>query len=93
MGRVFLPVPAGNVRRQRLADIYRGSPVFTGVRDTGRLQGRCGACEFRTACGGSRARAYASTGDLYAEEPACAYQPGSFPYPDDLAQMLATMHI
>lgn len=88
----FLPVPAGNVRRQRLADIYRGSPVFTGVRDTGRLQGRCGACEFRTACGGSRARAYASTGDLYAEEPACAYQPGSFPYPDDLAQMLATMH-
>jgi radical SAM protein len=87
----FLPVPAGNVRRQRLAEIYRESPVFTGVRDTDRLRGRCGACEFRAVCGGSRARAYASTGDLYAEEPACAYQPGSFPYPDNLAQMLSAM--
>jgi len=77
----FLPVSAGNVRTQRLADIYRRSPLFTGVRDHTRLRGRCGACEFRTVCGGSRARAYAVTGDLYAEEPTCGYQPGSFPYP------------
>lgn len=79
----FLPVPAGDVRTGRLVDIYRGAPLFTGLRDTSRLRGRCGVCEFRDVCGGSRARAYAVTGDLYAEEPACSYRPGSFPYADD----------
>jgi AdoMet-dependent heme synthase len=81
----FLPVSAGNVRQRSLVDIYRTAPLFTGLRDPDRLRGRCGGCEFRPVCGGSRARAYALTGDLYAEEPACGYQPGSFPYPDDLA--------
>jgi AdoMet-dependent heme synthase len=80
----FLPVSAGNVRQRSLVDIYRTAPLFTGLRDPDRLRGRCGACEFRRVCGGSRARAYAVTGDRYAEEPACGYQPGSFPYPDDL---------
>jgi radical SAM protein len=84
----FLPVPGGDVRRQRLVDIYRTAPLFTALRDTNQLQGRCGACEFRTVCGGSRARAHAVTGDLHAEEPACSYQPGSFAYPDDLAELL-----
>ncbi|MFI7542822.1 TIGR04053 family radical SAM/SPASM domain-containing protein [Actinoplanes sp. NPDC049599] len=85
----FLPVPAGDVRRERLVDIYREAPLFTALRDPGLLRGRCGACEFRTVCGGSRARAYAVTGDVHAEEPACGYQPGSFPYPDDLAEVLS----
>ncbi len=80
----FLPVSAGNVRQRSLVDIYRTAPLFTGLRDPDRLRGRCGGCEFRRVCGGSRARAYAVTGDLYAEEPACGYQPGSFPYPADL---------
>jgi radical SAM protein len=84
----FLPVAAGNVREQPLASIYRTAPLFTGLRDPDLLQGRCGACEFRTVCGGSRARAYATTGDVYAQEPACGYQPGSFPYPGDLAALL-----
>ncbi|GAB2947369.1 TIGR04053 family radical SAM/SPASM domain-containing protein [Micromonospora polyrhachis] len=85
----FLPVPGGNVRQQRLPDIYRTSELFTGLRDVTRLQGRCGDCEFRSVCGGSRARAYAVTGDLYAEEPVCGYQPGSFPYAADLAELLS----
>ncbi|WIN00822.1 TIGR04053 family radical SAM/SPASM domain-containing protein [Actinoplanes oblitus] len=79
----FLPVAAGNVRRQPLTEIYRTAPLFTGLRDLDRLQGRCGVCEFRKVCGGSRARAYATTGDVYAEEPSCSYRPGSFPYPAD----------
>lgn len=59
--------------------------LFTGLRDPGNLTGRCGACEFRTICGGSRSRAQATSGDPYAEEPWCAYEPGSFPYEDELA--------
>lgn len=86
----FLPVSAGNIRQQSLVDIYRSSPLFTGLRDPQLLGGRCGACEFRVVCGGSRARAYATTGDVYAEEPGCSYQPGSFPYPLDLAEGLVT---
>jgi len=71
----FLPVPCGSVRREGLAEIYRRHPVFRALRDPELLGGKCGACEFRRVCGGSRARAYAVTGDLFAEEPACAYRP------------------
>ncbi len=83
----FLPLSGGSVRTSRLADVYRTSPLFTGMRDHGRLAGRCGACEFASVCGGSRSRAFALTGDAYAEDPWCSYQPGTFPYPDDLAAM------
>ncbi|GAA3427895.1 TIGR04053 family radical SAM/SPASM domain-containing protein [Streptosporangium nondiastaticum] len=81
----FLPVGAGSVRERPLTDIYRSAPLFTGLRDPDRLGGRCGACEFRTICGGSRSRAYACGGDVFGEEPWCAYQPGSFPYQRELA--------
>jgi len=72
----FLPVPVGNVRKGRLVDIYRGSPLLRRLR-AAELRGRCGACEFREVCGGSRARAFAYYGDPLAEDPACAYRPGS----------------
>ena len=71
----FLPVSAGNVRRQTLAEIYQHSSLLVSLRDTSRLQGKCGVCEFRNVCGGSRARAYALTGNPLAEEPCCVYQP------------------
>lgn len=71
----FLPLVAGNVRQQTLAEIYRGSALFRLLRDSDRLGGTCGACEFRHLCGGSRARAYAASGDPMAEDPCCAYVP------------------
>ena len=74
----FLPVPAGNVRVRRLSEIYRRSRLFTVLRDDSRLEGRCGACEFRALCGGSRARAFAYHGRVTAEDPACPYEPGSY---------------
>lgn len=71
----FLPIVAGNVRADSPVDIYRSSDLFTSLRDPSRLTGRCGACEYREACGGSRARAWAMTGDLFGDDPTCAYQP------------------
>jgi len=71
----FLPIHAGNIREKPLADIYRNAPIFKALRDTGRLEGKCGACEYKEICGGSRARAYALTGDPLAQEPCCIYQP------------------
>lgn len=71
----FLPLSAGSVRTHRLADAYRGSDLFRGLRDPERLRGRCGACEFRAICGGSRARAFALTGSLFASDPWCTYEP------------------
>jgi radical SAM protein with 4Fe4S-binding SPASM domain len=70
----FLPVGAGNVRTDRIAEIYRTSPLFQKLR-AGDLSGKCGACPFRKVCGGSRARAYAMTGDPLASDPLCAYVP------------------
>jgi radical SAM protein with 4Fe4S-binding SPASM domain len=71
----FLPLAAGNIRREKLIDLYRNSPLFRSLRDTSQLKGKCGLCEFKDICGGSRARAYALTGDVMAEEPCCVYQP------------------
>jgi radical SAM protein len=81
----FLPIAAGNVRDTPLPELYRSSPLFRSVRRTDALTGRCGRCEYATVCGGSRARAFATTGDLFAEEPLCSYEPGSFPFAQDVA--------
>ncbi|MGD0095053.1 MAG: TIGR04053 family radical SAM/SPASM domain-containing protein [Terracidiphilus sp.] len=71
----FLPIHAGNIREKPLSEIYRNAPIFKSLRDTSKLEGKCGACEYKEICGGSRARAYAVTGDPLAQEPCCIYQP------------------
>ena len=74
----FLPISGGNVRQQKLSDIYRDSPIFKQLRKPDELNGKCGACEFRQICGGSRARAFAVSGNPMAEEPCCAYIPRNY---------------
>lgn len=71
----FLSVSAGNVRRTSLQQAYRNSRLFNVLRDSDQLGGKCGACEYRNLCGGSRSRAYALTGDYLAEDPRCVYVP------------------
>lgn len=71
----FLPIPGGSLRERSLPEIYREAPLFRQLRDLSLLGGRCGVCEYRGVCGGSRSRAYAVTGDPLAEEPMCTYQP------------------
>jgi AdoMet-dependent heme synthase len=71
----FLPLAAGNVRRDDLVAIYRESDLFRRLRDAEQLQGKCGRCEFRALCGGSRARAFAETGDPLAADSLCPYEP------------------
>ncbi|MDA8075159.1 MAG: radical SAM protein [Actinomycetota bacterium] len=72
----FLPLVAGNVRQAPLSTVYAESPLFEALRGL-TLGGRCGRCEYRQICGGSRARAYAASGDPLGEDPSCGYQPGS----------------
>jgi radical SAM protein len=84
----FLPLAAGNLHHQPLPEIYRTSPLFQSLRDPTALKGRCGRCEFRALCGGSRSRAFGATGDLLGEEPWCTYEPGSFPYPQDIEELI-----
>jgi radical SAM protein len=71
----FLPLPAGNVRRDDLAETYRTSPIFRGLRDASLLEGNCGRCEYARICGGSRSRAFALSGRPYASDPWCVYEP------------------
>lgn len=71
----FFPVTAGDIRRDRLAHVYRDHPLFRSLRDPSLLKGKCGACEFKVTCGGSRARALAMTGDHLQSDPFCAYVP------------------
>ncbi len=71
----YLPLIAGNVRREPFGTIWRESELFNSLRDADNLGGKCGACAFRKVCMGCRARAYAVHNDYLAEEPDCAYVP------------------
>jgi radical SAM protein len=71
----FLPLAAANVRESRLAAVYRTAPVFHALHDPTQFEGRCGYCEYKALCGGSRARAYGVQGNPLAEDPFCEYEP------------------
>lgn len=77
----FLPHSAGNVRDVDPVETYRESELFTSLRDRDALKGKCGACPYRTICGGSRSRAYAYTGDPLASDPLCPYVPPEYDGP------------
>ena len=89
----FLPLGAGNIRQQTLASIYRESPLFLSLRDTSMLEGKCGACEFKEICGGSRSRAYALTGNPNAEEPCCSYIPRGYVAPPPALKQASTLQV
>jgi AdoMet-dependent heme synthase len=74
----FLNLVGGNLRSQSLAEIYRSSETFVRVRDFAQLKGKCGVCEFKAICGGSRSRAYVLTGDPMRSDPFCVYQPAAW---------------
>lgn len=79
----FLPLPVGNVRTDDIVELYRNHPVFTALRDTRQLKGRCGRCQYAERCGGSRARAYAWTGDFMEADPLCPFVPPALPEPEN----------
>lgn len=71
----FLPLTVGNVREDRLADVYRDAPAFRSLHDPTQFEGRCGCCEYHALCGGSRARAFEATGNPLASDPLCTHEP------------------
>lgn len=71
----FLPLRCGNVRKDNLVEVYRDSDTFHGLHSPDEFHGKCGLCEYSHICGGSRARAFAYTGDLLGSDPFCPYQP------------------
>jgi len=73
----FLPLRCGNVRTGSLVGVYRNSEVFRALHSPDQFHGKCGACEYSHICGGSRARAFAYTGDALGTDPFCPYEPGS----------------
>lgn len=73
----FLPQPAGNVKHDHIAEIYRRAPLFRLLHDPNSFKGTCGVCEYHALCGGSRSRAYQTTGDSLASDPLCRFMPKS----------------
>lgn len=71
----FMPILCGVFPLQSVVQVYQDSEIFRGLRDGNRLEGKCGLCEYRNLCGGSRARAYAVSGNPFCEEPDCVYEP------------------
>jgi AdoMet-dependent heme synthase len=71
----FLPLPCGNVRKDSLVDVYRNSEIFRALHSPEQFHGKCGDCEYTHICGGSRARAFAHTGDALESDPFCPYVP------------------
>ena len=89
----FLPTSAGSIRERPLETIYRESPLFRNLRDVSQLEGKCGACEFKQICGGSRARAHALTGNPFGEEPCCSYVPKGYESVDDRTWRKPALHV
>ncbi|MFT4603941.1 MAG: radical SAM protein with 4Fe4S-binding SPASM domain [Rhodothermales bacterium] len=77
----YMNLVAGNVLTDGFTAVWDDSQAFSDLRDTAKLKGKCGSCEFAELCGGCRCRAYAATGDHLAEDPACLYQPGTLEAP------------
>lgn len=71
----YLPVEAGNIRRQPFQEVWQESPLFAELRNPDLLGGKCGACEFKKICAGCRARSFGTDGDYLGEEPFCTYIP------------------
>lgn len=71
----LLPIKLGNVRETPLKEIYRESPILKELRNPDLYKGKCGVCEYRFICGGSRSRTYAVKGDYLESEPYCVYIP------------------
>ena len=72
----FLPVCCGHFPQDSVIEVYQHHPVFLALRDPDGFRGRCGTCEYRHVCGGSRSRAYALTGDFLETDPDCNYGEG-----------------
>ncbi|MBT3199142.1 MAG: radical SAM protein [Phycisphaerales bacterium] len=89
----FLENECGDVRAEGLnfAKIWENSPLFCEMRNLDSYHGRCGYCEYRTVCGGCRARAYALTDDYLGEEPFCTHQPAKKPELDDQDKALMSV--
>lgn len=77
----FLPQSAGNVRDSSVVDVYRNADLFKSLRNKDALRGKCGACPYRTVCGGSRSRAFATTGDPFGSDPLCSFVPEAYDGP------------
>jgi radical SAM protein len=77
----FLPRLCGRFPENSVIDAYQNHALFRALRDPDQFRGKCGICEYRHICGGSRARAFAVTGDPLESEPDCVYQPLSEPQP------------
>lgn len=71
----FLPVVVDNIKKRTLSKIYRENDVFKKLRDVSNFKGKCGVCRYNDLCGGSRARAYSYSGDMFAEDPSCIFEP------------------
>jgi radical SAM protein with 4Fe4S-binding SPASM domain len=71
----YLPVKCGSILKSKLSDIWYKNKELARMRDSDKLEGKCGICGYRHVCGGCRARAYAATGNYMAEEPFCVYVP------------------
>ena len=71
----FFPAIIGNIFHEDFADIWTNKPtdMLQKLRVHPRkLSGKCETCEYLDICnGGSRSRAYAIHGDMWAEDPSC----------------------
>lgn len=88
----YLPITAGDLRRQPFAEVWREAALFQALR-TADLGGKCGRCEYQKLCGGCRARAYALTGDYLSEDPCCTYEPTGAPVLDRVREVTYGMAV
>jgi radical SAM protein with 4Fe4S-binding SPASM domain len=66
-----LPIRLGNIRQDKILDIWRSNNLIDRLSDRDELEGRCGECAYRYICGGCRAAAWLATGNPLGSDPQC----------------------
>lgn len=70
---VFMSIPVGSLREKAFEEIWNESLVMQELRDRERYKPHCGVCDYRSVCGGCRARAYAYFSDYLGPDPGCKW--------------------
>ncbi|MBY8984740.1 MAG: radical SAM protein [Candidatus Lokiarchaeota archaeon] len=64
------PASLGNVNKHHIQKIWIGSPILNQYRNL-KYEGQCGKCNYKSICGGCRAKAFISTGSSITSDPTC----------------------
>ena len=67
----FIRISCGNIKQQKLSDLWENSDILNILRNRKKFKGKCGKCSFVNFCGGCRAMSLYKYGQLNNSDDNC----------------------